>query len=656
MGRRSAVSKNKSTDLEIQENVGSKKILGGIQLKLFTLIAVFMSVFHLYVLGFYPITPWVLYTVHLGLGAILILMVYPMRKSANKSQVTTIIDYILILLVLFAGSYLIIEMDELVYRIGVAPTFLDLVVSIILIAVVLEITRRTTGLILPILALIFILYAHFGMYIPGDLGHRGYSWDRILSYLNSMDAIFSVPIGASATFVFLFILFGSFLGETGGSKFFIDFAIGATGGKRGGPAKAAVLSSALFGSVSGNSVANVVSTGVFTIPLMKKIGYSSRYAGAVESVASTGGQIMPPILGSAAFIMAQLLGTSYINIVYASIVPALLYFFTVIIMIDLQAAKLGLKGLPKNELPNLKNVLIKEGHLFIPLLVLIFTMTILNTSPIKAAIWAIVSTIIVSFVKKHTRMTFSKLIKCLVNGAQSALGMIAACATAGLVIGVLNLTGAGLKFASLILSIAGDNLALALIMTMCATIILGMGLPTTAAYLITAAVVAPALIQMGVSPLAAHMFVFYFACLSAFTPPVALAAYAAAGIADAKPMQVAMTSMKIGIVAFIIPFVFVYGPAILLQGTPIEIIVSTLTALVGAFVLACGVEGWFIGKMSSIHVRILLIASSLMLIVPGLITDAIGFALIVCCVLIQLFFSSEKVDQKVSKNINEIEG
>lgn len=650
------MSENNITDLEIQENSSSKKVLGGVELKLFTLIAVFMSVFHLYVLGFYPVTPWVLYTVHLGLGAILVLMIYPMRKSPHKNSLTTIIDYVLILLVLFAGSYLIIEIDELVYRIGVAPTSLDLLVSIILIVTVLEITRRTTGLILPILALIFILYAHYGKYIPGDLGHRGYNWERILSYLNSMDAIFSVPIGASATFVFLFILFGSFLGITGGSQFFINFAIGATGGKRGGPAKAAVVSSALFGSVSGNSVANVVSTGVFTIPLMKKIGYPARYAGAVESVASTGGQIMPPILGSAAFIMAQLLGTSYINIVYASIVPALLYFFTVMIMIDLQAAKLGLKGLPKNELPNLKNVLMKEGHLFIPLLVLIFTMTILNTSPIKAAIWAIVSTIIISFVKKHTRMTFRKFINCLVDGAQSALGMIAACATAGLIIGVLNLTGAGLKFASLILSLAGDNLALALIMTMCATIILGMGLPTTAAYLITAAVVAPALIQMGVSPLAAHMFVFYFACLSAFTPPVALAAYAAAGIANAKPMQVAMTSMKIGIVAFIIPFVFVYGPAILLQGTPTQIIVSTLSALVGAFVLASGVEGWFIGRKASILVRVLLIAASLTLIVPGLITDAIGLGLILAGVLIQLFYSSKKLGTNISKNINEIEG
>lgn len=626
--------------VEIEEDKTTRS-LPGYQLKVFTFIAVFMSVFHIYVLGFSPVTPWVLYTIHLGLGSILILMRYPMKKSAG-SQGVTIIDYILIAGVVFSSTYLILEMEALMYRIGVAPTFLDLVVSSILILVVLEITRRTTGLILPILALLFILYAHFGKYLPGFLGHRGYEWDRIISYLNSLDAIFSVPIGASASFVFLFILFGSFLSGTGGSKFFIDFAIGATGGKRGGPAKAAVLSSALFGSVSGNSVANVVSTGVFTIPLMKKIGYPSRYAGAVESVASTGGQIMPPILGSAAFIMAQLIGVPYLDIVAASIIPALLYFTTVFLMIDFQAAKLGLKGMPKEMLPNLKKVMKNDGHLFIPLIVLIFVMTILKASPIKAAIWAIASTIIVSALKKQTRLSWRKIIDCLADGAKSALGMIAACATAGLIIGVLNLTGAGLKFATVILSFSGGSLPLALILTMCATIILGMGLPTTAAYLITAAVVAPALIQMGVSPLAAHMFVFYFACLSAFTPPVALAAYAAAGIAKAKPMQVALTAMKIGIVAFIIPFVFVYGPAILLIGSPAEIALATITALIGVFSLASAVEGWFLGFMGNVFIRIMLLISSLLLIVPGVLTDIFGLVFILISVGCQLIIKAKK--------------
>ena len=635
-------SKPENTEVEVKS---TKRILQGYQLKVFITIASFMSLFHLFVLGFYPITPWVLYTVHVGLGAILVFLVYPFKKS-TKSENVTIVDLLLILSVIFAGTYLILEMDQLIYRIGVAPTNLDLIVSILLIGVVLEITRRTTGLILPILAILFILYSYFGAYFPGILEHRGYGWDSVLSYLISLEGIFSVPIGASASFVFLFILFGAFLAESGGSKFFINFAIGATGGKRGGPAKAAVLSSALFGSVSGNSVANVVSTGVFTIPLMKKIGYSPRYAGAIESVASTGGQIMPPILGSAAFIMAQLVGVAYLDIVAASVIPALLYFVTVIIIIDLQAAKLGLKGMPSHMLPNLKQIIIKEGYLFIPLLVLIFVMTVLKASPIKAAIWAIASIIVVTIWRKKTRLGPKRIIKSLSNGADSALGMIAACATAGIIIGVLNLTGAGLKFASLIISFSGGHLSIALVLTMCATIILGMGLPTTAAYLITAAVVAPALIQMGVDPIGAHMFVFYFACLSAFTPPVALAAYAAAGISQAKPMQVAMTSMKVGIVAFIIPFVFVYGPAILLNGSVMEIILATITALAGAFMLASAVEGWFLAAKASIVVRILLISSALMMIIPGILTDIIGIAIVVLAVFYQIIVKKKRTHIK----------
>lgn len=622
-----------------------KRDLQGYQLKAFTIIAVFMSLFHLYVLGFHPITPWILYTVHLGLGAILILLLYPMRKDKGNNKVS-MIDLLIIILMIFASGYLIVEMDQLVYRIGVAPTNLDLIVSLILIGIVLEITRRTTGMILPILAILFILYAYFGSYFPGVLEHRGYDWSRILSYLNSLDAIFSVPIGASASFVFLFILFGAFLSETGGSRFFINFALGATGSRRGGPAKAAVLSSALFGSVSGNSVANVVSTGVFTIPLMKRIGYSPRYSGAIESVASTGGQIMPPILGSAAFIMAQLLGVPYINIVLASIIPALLYFVTALVIIDLQAAKLGLKGMPKKSLPNLKEVMMRDGHLFLPLIVLIVVMTVLKASPIKAAIWAIASSIIVSMFRKHTRLGVRTLINSLANGAESALGMIAACATAGLIIGVLNLTGAGLKFASLIISFSGGHLPIALILTMCATIILGMGLPTTAAYLITAAVVAPALIQMDVLPIAAHMFVFYFACLSAFTPPVALAAFAAAGISGAKPMEVAFTAMKVGIVAFIIPFVFVYGPAILLEGSLLEIIIATITALIGAFSLATAVEGWFLNDQIHLISRVLLSIFAILLIVPGYVTDLIGVVGVLTILLYQFYQNRKFVDME----------
>lgn len=467
--------------------------------------------------------------------------------------------------------------------------------------------------------------------------------------MSGMDAIFSVPLGASASFVFLFILFSAFLNASGAGKFFIDFSLGATGSARGGPAKTAVVASALFGTVSGNSTANVVSTGAFTIPLMKKIGYSPRFSGAVESVASTGGQIMPPILGSAAFIMAQLIGVPYMDIVKASIIPAsiipaLLYFATVFIMIDLEAARLGLKGLPKSSLPQPIEVLKKRGHLMIPLLVLIYVLAIMNASPIKAAIWAIAATLIVSAFRKESRMGWKAILQSLSKGAESALGMIAACATAGIIIGVLNLTGSGLKFASVVISLSGDSLPIALVLTMLASIILGMGLPTTAAYLITAAVVAPALVQMGVSPMAAHMFVFFFACLSAITPPVALAAFAGAEIAKAKPMEVAVTSVKLGIVAFIVPFKFVYGPTLLWEGSMLKIILTAITALMGTYSLACAIQGWFFGGTANLFLRLILGLSSLMLIKPGSLTDYLGIGLLLVAIALRVFIFKKQTE------------
>ncbi|MCG5102576.1 TRAP transporter permease [Oceanobacillus alkalisoli] len=589
-------------------------------------IAVAMSLFHIYALGIKPVTPWILYSVHLGMGAVLVLFLYPMGKQSKKNSIN-LLDAALILLTIGTTSYLIINGDELVYRIGINPTNWDVIVGAVILVVVLEITRRTCGLLLPIIAVIFIVYARFGEYVPGILGHRGYSWERIISYLKGMDAIFSVPLAASATFVFLFIVFSSFVQVSGAGKFFIDFAMSLTGKTRGGPAKTAVVGSALFGTITGNSVANVVSSGAFTIPLMKQTGYKARFAAAVEAVASTGGQIMPPILGSAAFIMAMLVGVPYSTIVIASIIPAFLYFTSILIMVDFEAAKKGLKGLPASKLPEFTEVM-KRSHLIIPLLVLIFILVILQFSPIRAALWAIATCIIVSLFRKDTRMNLKKIVEALSSGAQNALQMIAACATAGIIIGVLNLTGSGLKFASVIISLAGDMLPVALVLTMIATIILGMGLPTTAAYLITAAVITPALVELGVDLLIAHMFVFYFACLSAITPPIALASYAGAGIAKAKPLGVSFTSVKLGLVAFIIPYMFVYGPSLLGIGSPSAITLSLVTSLIGVFSLGCALQGWFWGQQANLVLRGLLLIASIVLIYPGVISDLIGFSLI----------------------------
>lgn len=634
---------DKKVRIILEEDTNLKRELGSWHDTFMKAIAVVMSLFHIYVLGFRPITPYHLYTAHVTFSMVLIFGLYAIAPKAKQSRIPWY-DWILMILAVASGIYLASQMETLVYRIGVSPTVPDLVFSAILLILVLEITRRTTGNILPLIAVIFLLYARYGRYIPGILGHRGYGWNRIISYMAGLDAIFSVPVGASASFVFLFVLFSAFLHVSGAGKTFIDLAVGLTGRTRGGPAKAAVVASAMFGTVSGNSVANVVSTGSFTIPLMKSIGYAPRFAGAVEAVASTGGQIMPPIMGSAAFILAQLIGVSYLRVVQAAIIPALLYYLAVFIMVDLEAAKTGLKGLDSSRIPSVRAVLKSSGYLLLPLAVLIFVLVILKATPMRAALWGIMAAFVVSFVKKETWMTPKRLVEALNKGARDALSMVSACATAGIVIGVLNLTGTGLKFASAIVSLAGGNLPVALVLTMLASIILGMGLPTTAAYLITAAVVAPALVQMGLSPLAAHMFVFFFACISAITPPVALAAYAGANLAKAKPTEVGITATMLGITAFIVPYMFAYGEELLWTGTAGQIIRVMITSVIGVISLSIGLQGWLFNRNMTIIPRILLIIAALNLIDPGVTTDLIGILTIVIAIIL------EKFNQKRSDN------
>lgn len=504
---------------ELDEGLPKRELTGAWS-KVIYVLALCMSLFHIYALTISAVTMWYLYCFHLGMGAILTFALFCGSKKSPLNRVP-IPDICFMILTALAATYLIVEMNELVYRIGVSPTQMDVVVAIILVLVVLEITRRTCGNILPIIAIAFLLYARYGHLLTGSFAHREYSWKKILSYMMGMDGIFSTSLQASATFVFIFVVFGAFLSASGSGQFFIDLALSVSGSKRGGPAKVAIISSALFGTVSGNSVANVVSTGAFTIPLMKSIGYKPKFAAAVEATASTGGQIMPPILGSAAFIMASLIGVPYISIVKASVLPALLYFYTVFVMVDLEAVKNNLSGMDKDKLPVLKDIIKREGFLVLPLVVLILALSVLNMSPIRAGAYGIITAIVVTYFRKDTHIGWKGILNALVSGAKSSCGIIAACATAGLVVGVLNLTGAGLKFASVIVSMSHGNLMVALVMTMLASIVLGMGLPTTASYLICAAVAAPALTKLGVSVMGAHMFVFYFACISAITPPVA---------------------------------------------------------------------------------------------------------------------------------------
>lgn len=612
---------------KIGEEGYSARTLTGFTYRLFLCIGLVMALFHIYFLGYSSLEPWILYYTHLGFGLALAYLLYPFSAKSNASRPGAA-DIGLIVLSVAACAYFIISMNEIVFRIGVSPTPLDLVFSSLVILLVLEMTRRTNGLVLPLIAVLFILYGLYGNILPYSFGgHRGYSFSRLISYLVGMDAMLSTPLATAASFVFLFFLFSSFLASTGAGQFFIDLALGLAGGTRGGPAKVAVIGSALFGMISGSSSANVVASGTFTIPMMIKTGYSPRFSAAVESVASTGGQMTPPILGAAAFIIAELTGTPYLDIALATVIPALLYFTSIYYMIDLEALKLSLMGHKAEDLPNVRSLIVRRGHLLIPILVLLYVMIVMKASVVKAAIFGIYATVLCTFLRRDTRITVNKAVAGIADGAKQAVGLISACATAGLIIGVLNMTGTGLKFAGAVIAFSGGSIPVALFLTMCASLVLGMGLPTAAAYLICAAVVAPALTGLGVPVLTANLFILYFACLSAITPPVALAAFTASFLARSNPMSVAFTAVRLGFVAFIVPYMFVYAPSLLFQGSPLTIATTIVTALAGVVFIGSALQGYFLGARLPAASRVLFFAAAITLIIPGYLTDGIGAGL-----------------------------
>lgn len=612
---------------KIGEEGYSARTLTGFTYQLFLCIGLVMALFHIYFLGYSSLEPWILYYTHLGFGLALAYLLYPFSAKSNASRPGAA-DIGLIVLSVAACAYFIISMNEIVFRIGVSPTPLDLVFSSLVILLVLEMTRRTNGFVLPLIAVLFILYGLYGNILPYSFGgHRGYSFSRLISYLVGMDAMLSTPLATAASFVFLFFLFSSFLASTGAGQFFIDLALGLAGGTRGGPAKVAVIGSALFGMISGSSSANVVASGTFTIPMMIKTGYSPRFSAAVESVASTGGQMTPPILGAAAFIIAELTGTPYLDIALATVIPALLYFTSIYYMIDLEALKLSLMGHKAEDLPNVRSLIVRRGHLLIPILVLLYVMIVMKASVVKAAIFGIYATVLCTFLRRDTHITVNKAVAGIADGAKQAVGLISACATAGLIIGVLNMTGTGLKFAGAVIAFSGGSIPVALFLTMCASLVLGMGLPTAAAYLICAAVVAPALTGLGVPVLTANLFIFYFACLSAITPPVALAAFTASFLARSNPMSVAFTAVRLGFVAFIVPYMFVYAPSLLFQGSPLTIATTIVTALAGVVFIGSALQGYFLGARLPAASRVLFFAAAITLIIPGYLTDGIGAGL-----------------------------
>lgn len=619
-----------------EESSNMRNLTGWVRY-LFMAIAIVGALFHLYILNFNPIDPWVFRSTHLVFGTVLGLMLYPGWRT--KSNKLPIIDWILIIASIYIGFYIYANLDQIVFRFGVTPTDMDFYVALLGLLLVIEFTRRTSGWTLPILAMVFIAYVFLGPYLPGILNHNGYSLERFVTYVYGLDGVFGVTTDVSSKYIILFIIFGAFLQMSGVGQYFMNVAFSVAGNMRGGPAKVAVISSALMGMINGTSAGNVVATGSLTIPLMKKTGYPPRFAAATEATASAGGQILPPIMGAGAFLMAEITGIKYSEIIIAATIPAILYFISVYFMVDFQAMKSGLKGIPRKLLPDRKKIL-KQAYLFIPVLLLI-ALLVQGRSVIMAGTIGIISSFVISLFNKKTRMGLKQILLALELGMKNALQLIAIVACAGIIVGVIALTGIGQRFSSLLLSIADNNMLLALLFAMAISIILGMGMPTTAAYAVAASAVAPGLIGMGLDPLIAHLFVFYFAVISAITPPVALAAFAAAGIASTDPMKTGVKAFQLGLAAFIVPFMFYFSPELILaSGSTGAIILAILTAIIGIYLLASAVQGWFFKKTASWYSRIILISSALLFMLSGIYTDLIGVALVILVVIIQKYLNN----------------
>ena len=598
----------------------------GLPQKIIAAIAITFSIFQLYTATFGILDAQLQRAVHLGFGLSLAYLLYPCRRAWTRDHFFHPIDVLLAVLGAAAPAYIVVQYRELVTRAGSATTA-DIVVGGIGILLVIEAARRVVGLPMVTVVLCFLAYAFLGPYMPGVLAHRGLSPEQLISHLYyTTEGIFGIPLGVSSTFIFLFILFGAYLESTGLGKFFIDLANAVAGWASGGPAKVAVLSSGLMGTVSGSSVANVVGTGSLTIPMMKKLGYHPNFAGAVEAAASTGGQLMPPVMGAAAFLMAEFVGVSYIEVVKAAAIPALLYFTGVWLGVHFEAKRKNLKGIPRSELPNPLTLLKERGHLAIPLVVIVYLL-VSGYTPMRAALVAIFLSITCAMLRKSTRMKPIEIVYGLERGARAVLGVLIACAAAGIIIGVVTKTGVGLRLASGLIEMAGGMLLPAMFFTMITAIVLGMGVPTTANYVITSTIAAPALVQMGVPILAAHMFVFYFGIIADVTPPVALAAYAGAGISGGNALRTGVHASKLAIAAFIIPYIFVLSPVILMvDATPFALVMATLSALAGMIALSSALCG-FLADHCRLYERILLIVAGLFMIKPGGTTDIIGCAI-----------------------------
>ena len=578
--------------------------------------------------------------IHLGLVLIIFFLDYLAKE--DRKWYLKITD--LFFIIASAGSLIyIMSIDSTIdLRSGVVYTY-DIVFGVLLVLALIEATRRSVGTSLAIVTGCFILYGFFGQYMPGFLAHVGMDLPRFISivYLGT-DGIYGTAIYASASYIVLFVILGAVFNETGVGDYFTKLASRAFGRFVGGPAKIAVVASGLFGSISGSAIANVIGTGTFTIPMMKKCGFEDEYAAAVEASASTGGQIMPPVMGATAFLIAEYLGIPYFDLVKAALIPAVLFYVAILMTVDLYARKHHISGVPEDELPTWKE-LGKTVYLILPLVYLIISMSVLKMSVTKSGISSILMAIVCTMFSAKNRLNKEKIVKIIKGSINGAKPVAIACGVVGIIIGIVMGSGLGFRMSSVLIQVSNGNLAILLILTMVVSLIMGMGVPTTAAYLMLALLVVPALKQMNVLPLAAHLFIFYFGIISNVTPPVALAAYAAAGVARCNPTKTGFFAFKLSLSGFILPFIFVYNPVLLMQGSALEIIQSLITALLGIYSLSCALEKFaFKWEISQVE-RVALFVSAILLVVPGTLTDVVGFLVLAAIFALKLIENKKKV-------------
>lgn len=615
---------------------GSLRQLTGWKHSLFICIGFLMSFYQVWSVLFARIEAINQMSIHLSFILVLTFYLYTFSQSIQSHRVFQSIDNMLVIIAGSCGVYYLIHAERIATRIvGVdVLTNWDIMFGLAFVLLCIEAVRRTIGFGIIVVALLFIAYALYGHMLDGIWYHHEISPRDVLDHLAfSYNGLWGSPISVAASFVFIFILFGAFLQKSGAGEFFFDLSVSVAGRTRGGPAKIAVIASALFGSISGSPTANVVTTGTFTIPMAKKAGYSPRFAAAIEACASTGGSLLPPIMGSSAFLMAAVTGITYKTIAIAAILPGILFYLSLFSIVHFEALRLNLPRMEAKDIPNIKKVL-KDGwfHL-IPVIVLVVFL-LKGYSPSRTGVYGVLAIIIVSWFRKNTKMNLKKIVEAMADGAKLAIPISTACAAAGLVVAGIMITGLGGKLNSIILSMTAGKLLPSLILVMIICIILGMGMPVAAAYVLTAMLAGPTLIGLGVSPLAAHLFIVYFSIISAITPPVAVAAFAAAGIAHTSPTKVGFEAVRLGLASFIIPFIFVYNPALLLEGSAMEIAYAITTCSAGMILLGCGIIGFFYKKVNMIQ-RTSLFIAGLLIIYPVVLINLLGLILVVLLFLYQ---------------------